>query len=199
MFKKRIVLFGKSVPLAIIWALAAFCLAAAALWILFSMSLAGSIVSLDSAPTAIETYTNDDAFVDLPTFDPLDTGLDPTGPFVAGGAPRDTYSLQDCTSSLSGGDVSISMDNTYADSWCSLKVTVENLTGEDVQLESVAVSGAPIFVTLNSTTPCGKVVLDGEISGIIFDLTPDPLAPAGAFSGGIVDVTWTLNGVASCP
>lgn len=199
MLKRKIIVFGKPIPFVLVFTLCFALVAAAALWILMQLTLAGSIVSLDSPPTAVDTFTNDDGFADAGGFDDDDDGTDPSGVFVPGLAPRSSFTLQTCTSTLTAGVVDILLDSTYDGAFCSIKVLVQNDTGNDIAVESVAVVGAPIFADLNAIQPCGWTILDGDPGSILIDVWPDPGAGAAVFSGATLDVSWVISGTETCP
>ena len=176
-----------------------FGVAIAGIFASMQLGLEGNIREVEP-PTMLGAYTNDNGVVDYGTFDGNDDGLDPSGLTVPGGAPRFSYDLQFCTAAVNGGSVDVSIIDTYHSTFCTVRVAVQNDTLDDLYLVDAYFDGvAPLEIALNDGSPCGYLLLPGELGSVNIDVW----AVEGASGSWVkvdntIEVRWGLAGTFSC-
>ena len=88
-------------------------------------------------------------------------------------------------------------EGTLGPSYCTVFMDLSNSTGQDLQLSTVTISGAPLDASIFGG--CGMLLPDGTSTMVVLDLNVQAAAPAGAFAAGTIDLTWAYPGTVACP
>lgn len=199
---RKLVIFGRSIPLAAIFVFAVVVTALAALFIYLTLGISGSIISAEE-PTLDAAFTNDDGVVDHGV-DGDDDGTDPKSAWISDGpgighAERQVFDLQSCTIVVSDVTLSSGYETATGPSYCTVFMDLTNSTGADLELVSVSITDAPLEIAPMAGVACGFSLPDSTSTMIGFDINVVSDALGGAFGPGTIDIEWAFPGTYTCP
>lgn len=193
LLKRRVRIFGRSIPLGVILVLALFTVAMAAILLLVSNPFSGNIVAVDYS--IVDSYTSDDGLVNG-LFDENDLGPDPMEAFSGGPTAREAFDVAYCLSNPNATSTDISWTDTYSSAYCAVFIEVQNDGADILDFISASLVGtAPI--DLRQVTATCTAVAPGASDLFVVDLSVNPAAVGGdtwAAAGNSIDLTFALDG-----